>query len=580
MKKIIIDLYGTLSPALKRKLLFTLILMIIATLMELMSVALAVPLLTILMSEGQESYEKIPFFIKIYSIFGLAHIEYGATVIFILITALSACLRVAYLKISLNSSFSVAKEIGNKIYDSILNLDYARKIELNSGDVISAITNKVDRVIHMVVIPLFSIINAAIMATVFVVAILFTLNKGTLGIIIFLGGLYLVIAKLSKKAISTNSRLIAINSSEATKEVQQGLGAFRNIAIDKLHELFYQRFDRVNTKLRKAEANTLFVSQSPKYLIEAISVLAMMLLVVYYRNESGDISSILPIVGALALALQKLLPMVQQAYNSWATIRAGKESLFDVCNLIKKSNREVGSVGNGMTHDPYFDRLDLVNVSFAYNNKIILDNVNITIENNKKYGIVGRTGSGKSTLLDILMQLHKPSTGIVSLNGKNMDELSRNAYHSIISHVPQNVYLLDGSIKENIVLSMNEGAIDSYKLERACTLAQLDDWISELPCGLESRVGENGVQISGGQKQRIGIARALYKNSKIIFFDEATSALDLDTERKIIEGIHRENKSLAMVFVAHRTDTLRNCDFIIAVKDQKVTVSNYEKNIL
>jgi ATP-binding cassette subfamily B protein len=217
--------------------------------------------------------------------------------------------------------------------------------------------------------------------------------------------------------------------------------------------------------------------------------------------------------------------------------------------------------------------INLANVYFKYQDKnnFVLEAINLKINKGSRIGIIGKTGSGKSTLIDLIMGLLHPSNGSIEIDGVTLDSKNLRGWQKQIAHVPQFIYLADVSIKENIAFGVQDDVIDFEKVKTCAQKAQLNELIESLPDNYDTKVGEKGVQLSGGQRQRIGIARALYKNAKIIIFDEATSALDDHTEKAIIKTINDLDPDLTILMIAHRVTTLKNCCTIIEVKDKSIS---------
>ena len=212
------------------------------------------------------------------------------------------------------------------------------------------------------------------------------------------------------------------------------------------------------------------------------------------------------------------------------------------------------------------------NVVFSYPGKEepALNDIDITIPVNGVIGLVGASGSGKSTAIDLLLGLIEPQQGGLFIDGKPLTEKNVRAWQNSVGFVPQSIFLADSSIRENIAFGLPPEAVDEEKVSRAVTMAHLDELLTELSQGLDTRVGERGVQLSGGQRQRIGIARALYHDADVLVLDEATSALDGITEKLIMDAIHDFAGKKTIIMIAHRLATVRQCDLIYLLQRGKI----------
>jgi ATP-binding cassette subfamily B protein len=302
----------------------------------------------------------------------------------------------------------------------------------------------------------------------------------------------------------------------------------------------------------------------PRYLIEAAGMIVIVIFATVSANDPQQMSTFLPALGAIGFAAQKLMPLIHQAYQGWTSIRSGNASLQEILKVINKPIRDIKKINIGESI-PFLSSIALSKVSFKYQRDLnfILQGINLNIQKGSIVGIIGGSGEGKSTLLDIMMGLLEPKEGSLEVDGKKINNSNSLLYYSLISHVPQSIFLADNTIAENIAFGVTFEKIDFERIITICKQVELHEFISELPDGYLTEVGERGASLSGGQRQRIGIARALYKGAKILFLDEATSALDKDVENQVMESLYAlRNEGLTMVMIAHRESTLAGCDVI------------------
>jgi ATP-binding cassette subfamily B protein len=300
--------------------------------------------------------------------------------------------------------------------------------------------------------------------------------------------------------------------------------------------------------------------------IVAIAVLAF-----YFSAEPGGVIAAIPVLGALAIGTQRLLPLLQQTYVAWSSFAGNRQVLDDVVLLMHAPVVSTISRQPNLSVEPFRRDLRLVDVSFQYGNReAALREIDLTIRKGSCVGFVGATGGGKSTLFDIIMALIKPTTGSVSIDGEPLSDANRAAWQAQIAHVPQAIFLSDSSISSNIAFGVADEEIDQARVHQAAKLAHIDAFIEQLPEGYATMVGERGVRLSGGQRQRIGIARALYKEAPVLILDEATSALDDRTEAAIMRSILGMGSGVTLLMIAHRLSTLRECDQVVRLEGGKI----------
>ncbi len=314
--------------------------------------------------------------------------------------------------------------------------------------------------------------------------------------------------------------------------------------------------------------------------MESLGIVMIAVISYTLSANSDGTSLILPTMGALALGAQRLLPLLQQMYGNWSVIKGSQAELVDVLNLLDSS---IDISNNNDPSQVYFQNSISINdVSFRHKGDdiYILKNINLVIEKGTSLGIVGATGSGKSTLMDLLMRLIDPCEGMISVDNQNITEKFKKAWQRNIAHVPQDIFLIDATIMENIAFGVPKDQIDIDRVKEAASRAEIASYIENTPLKYGAIVGEGGVKLSGGQKQRIGIARALYKNANVLFLDEATSALDNQTEKEVIKSLESTNNNLTLIMIAHRISTLQYCDNIVKLDKGSIVFSgSYDEYI-
>jgi len=375
-----------------------------------------------------------------------------------------------------------------------------------------------------------------------------------------LGFGYATISWINAGKLAANSRVIATEQDSVIKTVQEGLGGIRDILLDGTQKIYGEAYRRAEAALRRAHASTMFLSYSPRYIMESLGMVFFAALALVLCGRSEGLAGALPVLGALALGVQRLLPALQQGYVSWSSLVAYQEPTQEVVDLLEQpmpSWIDESSVSTIRFEKEI--RFDSVSFRYTPEGPKILSELSFSIEKGSRVGFVGKTGSGKSTCLDLLMGLLMPTEGQILIDGKVLNPSNLRAWQKKIAHVPQSVYLSDNSLAENIAFGVPPENIDMKRLKEAARQAHIADFIESSPNGYQALVGERGIRLSGGQRQRIGIARALYKEATLLVFDEATSALDHETEQAVMEAIERLSADLTILIIAHRLTTLKKC---------------------
>lgn len=503
------------------------------------------------------------------------------TIVFILAALITGAMRIALLWMNSRLSYAAGADLSHKIYLRTLYQPYSVHLMRNSSQVISGISSKADGVIASVITPCLILLSSMIIGG-FILIFLFYINPVVALTTFFIFGvIYVAIFFIVRRKILIDSECIARESTKVIKSLQEGLGGIRDVLIDGSQALYCHIYANADKPLRRAQGNILFITQSPRYGIEALGIVLITALAYFLTKTQDGALGAIPVLGALALGSQKLLPIMQQTYSSWTSIQGARSSLLEVLLLLEQPI-ERGSLESAPKRMDFLNQISLESIYFQYENTgtNVLNNITLSIKKGSCTGFIGKTGGGKSTLLDIIMGLLMPSNGRLKIDGQAISIENKRAWQANIAHVPQSIYLFDGTIADNIALGVPSENIDLCLVEKAAQKAQIAESISNWPMGYQTHVGERGIKLSGGQRQRIGIARALYKRAKIIIFDEATSALDTETEDSVMEAIRGLDSEVTILIVAHRLTTLKNCDQIVELdKGSIVRVGTFDEII-
>jgi ABC-type multidrug transport system fused ATPase/permease subunit len=494
---------------------------------------------------------------------------------------ISGAMRLLLLWASTRLAFANGADISMSIYRRTLYQPYSVHCARNSSEVVSAITGKTYKVIHNVLLPTLILISSCVMLAVLLVTLLSV--EPTLALAAFggFGLIYVLIIRLTRSRVLENSQCMARESVQVIKSLQEGLGGIRDVLIDGSQATYCQTYQNADLRMREAQGNSAFISASPRYAMEALGMLMIAALAYVLAQKSDGIGMAVPVLGALALGAQRLLPLLQGAYASWTEIQSAQISLQDALEFLDQPLPDYADqpVKQAL---PFNNEIRVNQIDFRYSSQSphVLKQLSLTITKGSRIGFIGTTSSGKSTLLDIVMGLLQPTNGTLEIDGQAVTTDNVRSWQANIAHVPQAIFLIDSSIEENIALGVPKEQIDRERVKEAARQAQLSDSIENWPNQYQTFVGERGVRLSGGQRQRIGIARALYKQASVIVFDEATSALDNETEQAVMNAIENLSQDLTLLIIAHRLTTLKNCSQIVVLDAGSVKRNGSYKDII
>jgi ABC-type multidrug transport system fused ATPase/permease subunit len=548
-------------------------LMLTAPFAEIFSIGIMVPFLGVLTApEIVSQYEFVKWIVIFFGLTSQQELLHAFFVLFVIAIVIAATNRILLVWLQARVILVIVNELATDAYTKILSQPYATHIARNSSEILSGILSKVTGGVGGGLNAVLTLISSQLILAAIIVALVVINPVMALTTFIGFGGIYGLIMIFTQKELSQQSEEINRTSTEVVKVLQEGLGGIRDVLLDSSQLIYGAKYQRADIKLRNAQAKIQFISASPRFIIEAIGMIAIAMVAYALSSRPGGLAGVIPLMGALAIGAQRTLPLLQQSYASWALMLGTRASLQDALDLLEQPAKS--DLGSLYDHDTIrFNRsICLDQVFFQYNSidPAVIKNVSIALPKGGIIGFIGETGSGKSTLLDIIMGLLQPSSGQLRVDNQVIDASNQSAWQKHIAHVPQAIFLSDATVAENIAFGISRGAIDMTRVRLAARQAQIADSIESWTHQYDTIVGERGVRLSGGQRQRLGIARALYKESEVIIFDEATSALDNETEGAVMETILSLAGVATILIVAHRLTTLKNCTQIVELKSGAV----------
>ncbi len=579
--RLLVRLWRHLSRRRRRQLMLLFGVMLLSGVAEVVSLGAVLPFLLVLTApEKALQHPVIGDMARSWGITTPDQLVVPLTVAFIGLALVAAGIRMLLLWSNTRLAFASGAELSSEVYRRTLYQPYRVHTARNSSEVISGLSIKVAGAVS-VLLSLLILANSIVL----LVAIMFALIaidpvvalEATAGF----GLGYVLITWMTRRRLRRNSVLIAHEQTQVIKALQEGLGGIRDVLLDGTQGVYCDVYRKADHPLRRAQGNNIFISSSPRYAMEALGMVFIAVLAFILSRGAGGLATALPVLGALALGAQRLLPALQQGYSAWAAIAGSHASLSDTVDLL---DQPLPAEIHLPEPDPlpFGQSIQFSGVWFRYvsDGPWVVEDMNLEIPKGARVGFVGTTGSGKSTTLDLLMGLLPPTRGEVLVDGQPLRGSRTRAWQRTIAHVPQSIFLADVSVAENIAFGVPRGAIDMERVHRAARQAQIADFIEHGPLGYDAMVGERGIRLSGGQRQRIGIARALYKDASVLVFDEATSALDSATELSVMEAIDELNRDLTILLIAHRLTTVRRCDTIVELEHGSVVAQGTYERLL
>lgn len=562
-----------------------LMVMLASSAAELMTLAAVVPFMAVLANpEALWNHQMVQMCATVLGIDSARGMVLPMTVAFALAALVAGAIRLLNLWLNGRLAAAIGSDLSSEAYRRTLYQSYSVHLMRNSSELIASLITDVQTVITSALNPLLLLMSSALIALTLLatlVSIDWQITVGVGMIVALTYALAMAASRMSLQRIGKN--LVALNR-QLIKSLQEGLGAIRDVLLDGSQSYYTRTYCEVDLALRRYQSDVSFLSAYPRFLLEPLGM-ALIAVLAFLVVQKDGIERALPLLGALALGFQRLLPVVQKIYEGWAQTRNAKDSLMVVLELV---SQPLPLVLNERRAEPLVmsQGLRFEDIYFGYSAKSpeVLRGINLEIRLGERIGIIGTTGSGKSTLIDLMMGLLEPTAGKILIDGENLHEREHperlSSWRATIAHVPQTIFLSDKTVAENIAFGLSRKEIDMEMVRKAAEQAQISGFIESCTDCYQTLVGEHGVRLSGGQRQRIGIARALYRKAKVLVFDEATSALDSATEQAVMEAIELLSNKLTIVMVAHRLTTIDRCDRVIRLANGVIECQGTPRQVL
>lgn len=560
------QLWQILSPLDKRKVIYVFILVMGMAFIESAGVISIMPFLAVL--SNPNVVESNSYLKQLYDFTGAANKQNFILYLGFLSLFLVICSTVFKIvtQYAVNRFASLQRHyFSTRLLKTYLQQNYEFFIQRNSATLAKNILSEVDQLIWTMILPALTLMSYGVVLLSMVGILLLYDPLMAIATAFVLGLFYASIYMLVRKKLTQIGQEFTQANKERYQTCQEALAGIKDVMINNAEHGYIKQFEESSRVFARHIATRETLGQVPLNVIETVGYGCLIGLAMLLVVSGKEVSHILPVLGLYGFAAYRMLPAAQNMYRAISQIKFSEQVLSVLKPEFALEKDELKHIEKDSTQYLKFENsIRLENISFAYPNRIespILNNFSLEVKKNASLGIVGKSGSGKSTLMDIMLGLLSPQQGKVYIDDVELTADNITQWRDLVGYVPQNIYLADKSIAENIAFGVAKIDIDLKRVEFVAKQAQIDDFIqSQLPLGYHTLVGERGVMLSGGQRQRIGIARALYKNPQVLFMDEATSALDTETEQAVNEAVQSLNGKLTMVIISHKKSALQTCE--------------------
>lgn len=556
------ELWSVLDPAARRTFCLLIVSGTVGAVFEILAILGLSRFVSMLVSPGlaqqSESVRAALASLGVHDDMGFTRLTGGVVVLLLLI---SNC--IAGLNAWLNLRFASTQEkvLTARLLEKYLRIPYVQMVKLNSADLLKNLLSGVAT--GGVMRPFLVGLIYAIVATLIVCLVIIQDPMIALGLGGLVGTAYWALS------ISSKSRLGKLGEETHHYQIlryrasQEALGGVKPVKVSRREKAFVARYADSTEEVTKRQITKGLFDFLPRYFLEVITFGGIISVVLFQLWRGDAPQSILPALALYTFAGYRLIPAIHHVYSNWTEVQFHAAGMSEIVNGLNLDVPELT--------DPaplrFESSLELKDVTFLYNpdEPAVLSNLTLRIEKGQSVGVVGPTGAGKSTLIDIILGLLRPTEGQLIIDGHPITTENVRGWQANLGFVPQDIFLLDDTLERNIAFGLSAAEIDAEKVVTAARTARIDEFISELPHGYQTSIGERGVRLSGGQRQRVGIARSIYSNPPVVVLDEATSALDNITEREVVNAIRELAKTRTVITIAHRLSTVKDCDQIFVL---------------
>ena len=542
------------------------VMVIIGMFLETISLGIVVPIIGILTQDNYQ--EKYPWIVDLFGSLSREELISAVMVAMVFIYIVRSLFLFWSLWIQKGFSASVSGRLSQSLFSIYLRQPYMFHLQRNSSTLMRNAKNATS-VVTCGVDPFLVLLTDGLVAIAMFSLLIYVEPIGTLAVLIVFGVSTVLFQRLTRRRIDNWGYRVDYHETKILQHLQEGFGGAKDVKIlGRENEFLSQHEKHLGESIRINRIYNVILTL-PRSFMEIITIVGLCLLVVSMVVRDRPLADIVPILGLFAAAAFRVMPSINRLLMATQTLIFNRSIIGSVYRDFLLDTQEV----NNSPHlEPFTKQLELKDVSFKYPTATTpsLQNVSLVVNRGEAVGFVGPSGAGKSTLVDVILGLFAPTSGVVSVDGCDVQQNLRN-WQNQIGYVPQAIYLTDDTLRRNVAFGLNDENIDDDLVREAIRLAQLQEFVATLPDGLETVVGERGVRLSGGQRQRIGIARALYHKPSVLVLDEATSSLDTPTEHGVMQAVQALQGSKTVIIVAHRLSTVEYCDRLYRIEDSRIT---------
>lgn len=558
----------------KINLLFLLLIIFVGAFVELLGVSAILPVVNV--ATSPETIEQTWYLSWLKQILGLQDAGQMLVVLSVILIIIYIFKNI-YVTMMYNMQYSFIfgnqKKLAVKLMDCYMHQDYLFHVSKNVAELQRNVTSDVNGFFTVVL----NFLQFLAEISVCIVIVLYLLMQDfvtTMAVAILLFVFVGLFAGLFKKILGEKGRKNREVNVQVTKWILQSFSGIKEIKVINAEDFFIYNYNKYYSQFATLQRQQSMLTFVPRPVMETVCICGLLIAVILKLTiDSSDIASFIPTLSVFAIAAFRMLPSFNRITGYLGGIMFSKPSIdaiYQDLKEVEQLQRHRESIEKNEENMPLTKLIQMNQVSFKYpeSDKWILKNADIEIKKNSSVAFVGASGAGKTTAADLILGLLEPTEGRILVDGTDI-RTNMAAWHEKIGYIPQTIYLMDDTIRANIAFGIDEADINEAGIYNAIKEAQLDEFIAQLPDGIETEIGDRGVKLSGGQRQRIGIARALYRNPEVLVLDEATSALDNDTEKEVMEAIDSLHGTRTLIVIAHRLSTIQNCDEIYEVGNGK-----------